>query len=250
MIIQASAADTAPGTPVADGGSIYQVRVVKFLAGATIAFEQPNSKRTIYGQHTYKTRRPGGFTRIYLTGTVTIEYTTEILESIDPLIVGPSDVGQAAPSQAVLVGGQDGGGILRALVLKLANAFAPATDYVAGVSDVGGVSNPAIYDVTSAPNAGLDSGIVDMTPWRQLIFFMITSAGTSVVTAQWTDDAGAAVNNMIQTAVAASAYGAWGAGVAPVANSSLGLPLPRRVRLFAGAAGVGNTVRLRIEGRR
>lgn len=83
MILQIPSTDAPVGSPSYDGGSAYAVRVVSFSSGATIAFDAQKSSRKVLGYFAYRTRRPGGWTRIYLTGTVTIEVATDPLEAFD-----------------------------------------------------------------------------------------------------------------------------------------------------------------------
>jgi hypothetical protein len=122
------------------------------------------------------------------------------------------------------------------------------------VTDIGEVSSPAIYDVTSGFNTALDTGILDVSAWRQLWFWFLCSAGTSSINVQAVDDAGVNFAQIIGPAAAANQQNAAGTGIGPVASTALATvypaPLPRRIRTLQAAAGVGNTVRLRIEGRR
>lgn len=158
----------------------------------------------------------------------------------------PVGTGLGIPSSATALLGQFGTTGLR--ITGETIGAASALD----VSDQGGVSNPAIYDAVSAVNAANDTGILDVTPWRVLVFSFSTSAGTSALQLKFIDDAGAAYATQNVAAIAA-ALGGVGVGIGSLgmtAGYTFQCALPRRLQFICGAAGVGNTVRLRIEGRR
>jgi hypothetical protein len=143
----------------------------------------------------------------------------------------------------------------------VAGSLAPASDGARAAlapqfTDVGAVSNPAIYDVTSAVATAQDTGILDVTPWRYLNILYIAGAAGNL-NGFPVDDTGANILVGTQGALFAQFVGTFllcgiGPGcIAPAgqAGGTLQFPLPRRVR-FNAAAIVGQTTRLRIEGRR
>jgi hypothetical protein len=112
------------------------------------------------------------------------------------------------------------------------------------VTDYGAVSNPGIFDATSGVNTALDTGILDLSQWRTLLVILQSSGGVPAFVGNIIDDAG--VNFVQAFNLAANATIGWGAGFV---NNSVLLPLSRRAR-FTSSAIVGQTSRIRIEGRR
>ncbi len=119
------------------------------------------------------------------------------------------------------------------------------------VSDVGAVSNPALFDITTIAGAALDTGILDVSLYRAVLIYFAASVGTTQITVSLVDDAGGSITLLGPTAVLASGNLAVGLGVdaaGMVAGGALAGPLPRRIRVQATAS--GGTDRIRIEGRR
>jgi hypothetical protein len=125
------------------------------------------------------------------------------------------------------------------------------------VTDYGGVSNPAIFDVTSGANAANDTGILDVTAWRLLFIRVSTSAApTANALLQMVDDAGISIlvaSIAIDGAVFFNNLG-WGPGCSVSTPGGISFavpaPLPRRVRIQIPAQGGVVTSRLIVIGRR
>lgn len=148
------------------------------------------------------------------------------------------------PPSAIAIGGQLGTPPTAVLAIPTVEIF--GTQMLLDVTDLGGVSPAAIYDVTSGVNAPLDTGILDVSSWRELLFLWSCSAGTSAIVAKVVDDAGLDFPGATLASPAAALAGSQTVGPGGVIANAL----PRRAHFTASAAGPGNTVRLRIEGRR
>ncbi len=139
-----------------------------------------------------------------------------------------------------------------------AGGLAPSTDgaraaLVNQVADVGGVSNPAIFDTTGAVNTAVDTGTLDVSAWRELAINFGSSGGVPSYGVYLVDDAGGL--QLLGPAFANPGNNVWvtvgpGAAVGNL-NNGIAYPiaLPRRIRAVAAAI-VGQFSRIFIVGRR
>lgn len=119
------------------------------------------------------------------------------------------------------------------------------TAYVAGAPVVA-----VLYDVTSATNTALDTGILDVSGWTGTVFGFVTPAG-GAADIYAVDDAGNSSSSAFGPAIAVGAgvttLGGWYPGAA--GTYALGTPLAKRIRGTTTAVSAV-TSRLRIEARR
>ncbi len=146
-------------------------------------------------------------------------------------------------------------------VVGLAANFSAVSSPLLGVADVGGVSNPAVFDTTGAPNTAVNTGIIDVSAWRSLFIFAITSAApTAALQINMVDDAGAdfRLANATLGPIDFDFFFGWGLGagtpgtnLVPAGDTGqLPFPLPRRIRLLLPAQGGVVTGRVGVVGRR
>jgi hypothetical protein len=227
-------------SPIDDSSkTIYWFRVHSFTAGATYSLDGENPI-VIVGAEPRAASRVAPFKRITLTGTVTVEIGTDP----DEPFWGWND----NPNTSASTG--------------LAGGLAPSTDgsraaQVDQVTDVGAVSTPAIYDQT-INNTLLDTGILDLTPWRQIdVTLQVVVGGPAGAFACFQiDDTGAQLTVAFLQQAAPSGLQMFSIGpgcailaaVLPAGTSNM-LSLPRRLQ-FTVQGTLGCHVRLRIEGRR
>jgi hypothetical protein len=172
-------------------------------------------------------------------------------------------LGATAPVTGTLIGGKDINGNLQAPSVNNPRYASYLNDQVLETSDLGGVSNPAIFDTSSGNNAAFDSGVVDVSAWRYL-FFAMFSPGPGVAVAPTIDiiaDNGLVYDGVgpFFTAAVASQrlYVTWGLGAAAGVGIGAGptidainAPVPRRIQVKTPAAGAGGITRNILIGRR
>jgi hypothetical protein len=104
-----------------------------------------------------------------------------------------------------------------------------------------------LYDVTSAVNTAIDTGVFETSGWNQLLWYA-SSSGTPAISTSQVDDAGVGALNF--TSDASLSAGNLGIGtLKTAAGNTSGSMLPRRWKLTSGAI-VAGTSRIRIEARR
>ncbi len=141
--------------------------------------------------------------------------------------------------------------LYKRLVLSL--QYSDVTGVQPSISDLGGVSVPALVDITSGVNAPIATAAIDVTQFRQIYIIWSCSGGSSTLNVIPLDDADVQFGLTICTPAAAVAgQVALGPGCSAGGNvtQGIGVPLPRHLQFTMSAAGIGNTVRLRVIGRR
>lgn len=113
-----------------------------------------------------------------------------------------------------------------------------------------------LFDATSAANAALDTGKIDVTDFESVAIYLVSAGvvGTPSVSHEIYDAGGTAlaIDTAVLTAGSTRAVGGWGPGCSYSKNGLLGLAtaLPGAIRLQVAALGAGITGRLVIVGRK
>jgi len=136
--------------------------------------------------------------------------------------------------------------------------FVLPLDYVGDLAQSqAGLGAGFLFDQTSPPNNGIQTPVIDCSAFSSLgLFLTCSGAGTSQFLIILTDSAGTQLTLLPLVAPAAAAGTIWlglgpGTSLSLAAGAPLGVfPLPNFLVIQAGAAGVGNTVRLIVYGRR